>query len=476
MTVVGADITGCDLAAADLHGSLVDPALESMNFLNEIASRYPDAVSFASGRPSEVSFDVALIHSYIDAYCRYLTDELGYGQAELNRALFQYGRTKGIVHDLIARHLQIDEGITADPESIVVTVGFQEAMFAVVRALRADERDVLLAVSPTYVGLTGAARLADMPVWPVRAGPLGVDLDDLAAQVGRARAAGLRVRACYVMPDFANPSGVSMTADLRLSLLGAAADLGLLLLEDNPYGLFHAGEHTPTLKALDTHRQVVYLGSFAKTGFPGARVGYAVADQKVAGADGSVGSLADYLSRIKSMITVNTPAIAQAVIGGKLLLHGCSMTAANQQETAIYLANMRRLLSGLASRFPAWAARKAGADGQAGADGGGGADGQAGADGRGEVSWNAPSGGFFAVVTLPFPADDALMEYSARQHGVLWTPMSHFYAGDGGLHQARLACSQLTADQIETGLDRFAAMVADRLGRPGERGGPATPG
>ncbi len=70
------------------------------------------------------------------------------------------------------------------------------------------------------------------------------------------------------------------------------------------------------------------------------------------------------------------------------------------------------------------------------------------------------------MVTLPFPADDDLMEYSARAHGVLWTPMSHFYGGSGGTHQARLACSQLTTEEINTGLDRFAALVADRLATP----------
>ena len=67
-------------------------------------------------------------------------------------------------------------------------------------------------------------------------------------------------------------------------------------------------------------------------------------------------------------------------------------------------------------------------------------------------------------MTLPFAADDELMEYSASEHGVLWTPMSHFYAGQGGTRQARLACSQLTTEEIDTGLDRFAALVADRLG------------
>lgn len=438
MGVADVEVTGCDLAAGSLHGSLLDPALESMNFLNEIAGRYPQAVSFASGRPCEDFFDVQLLHQYLDAYCRYLTDELGFSASQLNQTLFQYGRTKGIVADLIASYLRVDEGIDVDPDSIVVTVGCQEAMFIVLRALRADDRDVLLAVSPTYVGLMGAARLADMPVWPVRGGPVGVDTGDLAAQVRRARQSGLRPRACYLMPDFANPSGVSMTVPLRRKLLELAAAEGILLLEDNPYGTFGSGPHRLTLKALDPARQVIYLGSFAKTGFPGARIGFAVADQRVGDGHGGTGLLADYLSRIKSMLTVNTPPLAQAVVAGKLLTHGFSLAKANEREKARYLENMRQLLAGLAKRFPARAAQ------------------------RREITWNSPTGGFFAVVTLPFAADDALMEYSAREHGVLWTPMSHFYADGGGLRQARLACSQLSSEQIELGLDRFAALVADR--------------
>jgi (S)-3,5-dihydroxyphenylglycine transaminase len=430
------DTLGHELTLATLHHSLTDPALASMNFLNEVGSRYPEAVSFASGRPFEEFFDVKLIHSYIDTYSGYLRDVRGFSDAQVNQALFQYGRTKGIVHELIARQLRRDEGIDVDPEALVVTVGCQEAMFIALRALRADERDVLLAISPTYVGLTGAALLADMPIWPVRGGPLGIDIDDLIRQIGRAREAGLRPRACYVMPDFANPSGVSMTVPLRHSLLDLAAREHILLLEDNPYGLFHDGSHVPTLKALDTGRQVVYLGSFAKTGFPGARVGFALADQRVAAGDGRVSLFADELSKIKSMLTVNTSAVAQAVVGGKLLEHDCSLVTANQRETAVYLRNLRQVLDGLRRRFHATEGTQP------------------------EVTWNAPHGGFFVVITLPFPADDAVLERSARDYRVLWTPMSHFYSGHGGLPHVRLAFSQLTPDLIETGLDRFAAFVA----------------
>ncbi|RQX11423.1 GntR family transcriptional regulator [Micromonospora ureilytica] len=425
------------IALADLHDSLADPVLDSMTFLNEIAGRFPDAVSFAAGRPYEEFFEVEAVHRYLRRYCDHLRDEHGLSEGQVNRTLLQYGRTKGIVHHLVATNLSVDEGIDVDPEAIVVTVGAQEAMFLVLRALRSDPRDVLLAVSPNYVGIRGAASLVDMTTLPVRDGSRGIDLVDLARVVRSARAAGQRPRALYLVPDFANPAGASLDRDTRLALLRAASEHDLLILEDNPYGLFHAGGDRPaTLKAMDDEGRVVYLGSFAKTGMPGARVGYVVADQPVAGPAG-IGLLADELSKIKSMVTVNTSPLAQAVIAGKLLEHGCSLVRANEREAGAYRRNLRHVLDGLAARFP-----KTGPEGD-------------------RVSWNTPAGGFFLVVTVPFVVDDALLERSARDFGVLWTPMHHFYADEGGRHQLRLSVSLLQPPQIEQGLDRLAALIRE---------------
>lgn len=431
-----------DLTTAELFGALEDPALNSMNFLNEVANLYPDAIQFAAGRPSEEFFDLEDLHRYLRVFCRYLAEELGYPDERVRRTVFQYGRTKGIIHELIATNLQLDEEIAVDPESIVVTVGCQEAMFLVLRALRADAHDVLLAVSPTYVGLTGAARLADLPVRPVATGELGVDLDDLVGNIRQARAAGLRPRACYLMPDFANPSGLSMDLPTRRRLLEIANDEDLLLLEDNPYGLFYDNAaRLPTLKAMDESRRVVYLGSFAKSVLPGARVGYVVADQRVTAADGTAGLFADQLSKIKSMLTVNTAPIAQAMVGGRLIEHDCSLAKANAQERDLYARNMRRIVAGLASRFPRAT------------------------DGSAQVAWTVPAGGFFIVVTVPFVVDDALLERSARDYGVLWTPMCHFYDQRYAVRALRLSCSAVTTDQIDPGVDRLTALINDHLGR-----------
>lgn len=409
--------------------------MESMNFLNEVAERFPGALSLAAGRPTEDFFDVADIPRYLDIFCDHLRKREGTSESDIRRILFQYGRTKGIIHELIAENLRLDEGIIVDPEAIVVTVGCQEAMYLVLRALRRDERDVLLAMSPAYVGIAGAAQLVDMPVLGVAGDANGVVLTDLADQVHAARARGLRPRALYLVPDFANPTGLSMTLSARAALLDAAGELGLLIMEDNPYGLFgsQGGARLPTLRALDTARQVVYLGSLAKTGFPGARVGYIVADQTVRSGEGPPSRLADELAKIKSMVTVNTSPIAQALIGGKLLESGGSLIKANAATIAKYGDNLRYFLRGLHERF----------------------------NGRPDVHWSMPTGGFFVVVTVPFAADNAALVYSAQEHKLLWTPMSHFYQGFGGENQLRLSISAVDRAGVDLGLDRLRALIDD---------------
>ncbi|MDH6554868.1 (S)-3,5-dihydroxyphenylglycine transaminase [Streptomyces sp. SAI-041] len=424
---------------SDLNTALGEPLLDSLTFLNEVAGRYPDAISFAAGRPVEDFYDVKDLVGHLHRYQEFLATELGRSEQQIVRALFQYGRTKGIMHELIARYLEADEGIVVDPESIVVTVGAQEAMYLVVRALCRDERDVALAVSPTYMGFTGAARLAGMRVLPVASGPLGVDLDDLRSQVRSARRLGLRPRCLYVVPDFSNPTGITLDVATRRRLLDVAGEEDLLLVEDNPYGLFTGrGDRLPTLKALDREQRVVYLESFAKTTLPGARVGFVVADQRVTGDGRDSGLFADELAKIKSMVTVNTSPLTQAVVAGQLLENDFSLARANARPIAVYRRNLDLLLDGLRDRF-------SGSDGP-------------------QVCWNTPTGGFFVVLTLPFTVDDALLERSAREHGVLWTPMRHFYTdSQGGCHQLRLSCSTLTPQEIETGLDRLAAFVAAQL-------------
>ena len=424
------------LNLADLHEVLTAPVSESMNFLNEVAHRFPDAVSLAAGRPFEGFFDLDDVHRRLDVFAQYLRERLGGDEVRVRRTILQYGRTKGIIHELIARHLQVDEGITVDPEAVVVTVGCQEALYLTLRALRRTDRDALLAVTPSYVGAYGAAELVDMPVLPVRAGDDGIDLDDLVSVVRHARESGVRPRGLYLVPDFSNPTGARLSLEIRRRLLDIAAAEDFLILEDNPYGLLGDEDGPPTIKALDEQARVVYLGSFAKTGLPGARVGYVIADQQVA-SPGTTSLLADQLGKLKSLLTVNTSPLAQAVIGGKLLENGHSLRAANAREAQVYRANLAHTVAGLERRFPAGAAGP-------------------------RVTWTVPAGGFFLVLHVPFPAGDDLLEVSAAKHRVLWTPMHHFYAEARPRDAIRLSFSHLLPDEIDLGLDRLAAFIREQ--------------
>ncbi|ANN17106.1 aminotransferase [Amycolatopsis orientalis] len=428
-----------ELRLTDLHASVADPGMDTMNFLNEVTARYPDAVSFAPGRPYAGFFDTEQIFGYVRRYLDHLADR-GHSPDQVREAVFQYGPAAGLIRELIADSLRVDEGIEVPPESIVVTVGCQEAMFLTVRALISGPDDVLLVASPCYVGITGAAKLLDAEVVAVEEDDDGLSCEALEAAVEAVRARGKRPRAVYVVPDHSNPSGVTMPLEARRALLDLAGRLGLLVLEDSPYRRVSPGPQIPALKALDRTRQVIHLGSYAKTVFPGARVGFVVADQPVLAPDGGTGLLAAELAKIKSMITVNTSPLSQAAVAGALLDSGGRVSEFATETSAYYGEAMRRTLECLEHEFPAGLRARLG------------------------VSWNAPGGGFFLTLRVPFPADNAALTRSAQDFGVIWTPMSYFYPQGGGRTTIRLSTSYLTHADIEKGVARLRGFVESEAG------------
>ncbi|MFG3228674.1 aminotransferase class I/II-fold pyridoxal phosphate-dependent enzyme [Kitasatospora sp. NPDC048194] len=423
------------LRKEELHASVSDPVLDTMNFLNEVTIRYPEAVSFAPGRPYEGFFDTEQLFAHLRRYLDHLAEQ-GDGPDAVRTKLFQYGPTAGLINGLIADSLRKDEGIDVDPASIVVTVGCQEAMFLTLRALFAGPGDVLLATSPCYVGITGAAALLGIPVTAIEEEPDGLSCAAVEAAVRAERARGRRPRALYVVPDHSNPSGTTMPRRAREELLALAERLDLLVIEDNPYRLVSTGERLPTLKALDTGRRVVHLGSYSKSVFPGARIGFVVADQTVRDGAGTTGLLADELAKIKSMVTVNTPPIAQAAVAGMLLAADGRLSELNAGPAKHYGEVLATVLEQLEKHFPQERRRALG------------------------LSWNVPSGGFFLTVKVPFAADNAALLRSAEEHGVIWTPMSYFYPQGGGEHTMRLSFSYLTRADVEDGIARLARFVA----------------
>ncbi|MFF3641292.1 aminotransferase class I/II-fold pyridoxal phosphate-dependent enzyme [Streptomyces sp. NPDC002564] len=422
------------LHKAELHAGVSDPVLDTMTFLNEITSRHPQAISFAPGRPYDGFFDSEQIFTHLRRYLNHLQEQ-GSSPQQVRTALYQYGPTAGQIREIIADSLRADEDIDVPAESIVVTVGAQEAMLLVLRALISGPDDVLLVSSPCYVGITGAARLLDIAVTPVEEREDGLSCADLEAVIRDERARGRRPRAFYVVPDHSNPSGTTLGPRARTELLDLAARHGILILEDSPYRLVSPGPPLPTLKSQDRARTVVHLGSFSKTVFPGARVGFVVADQPVVDAGGRTGLLADELAKIKSMVTVNTSSLSQAVVAGALLAAGGRVSELNTAASAYYGDAMRATLRELDAHLPADRREALG------------------------VRWNEPTGGFFLTLRVPFRADNAALERSAQDFGVIWTPMTYFYPGGGGLHGIRLSTSYLTPAQIAEGTGRLARFI-----------------
>ncbi|HEY5987135.1 MAG TPA: PLP-dependent aminotransferase family protein [Streptosporangiaceae bacterium] len=422
------------LQKEELHGSVRDPVMDTMNFLNEITLRYPEAISFAPGRPYDGFFDTEQVVSYIRRYLDHLA-ESGNSPGQIRDALFQYGPTAGRIRELIANSLREDENIVVPPSSIVVTVGCQEAMFLALRVLIAGPKDVLLAASPCYVGITGAARVLDIELTAVEEREDGLRCADVDAAVRSERARGRRPRAFYVVPDHSNPLGTTMPEQTRHDLLELAAHHDILILEDSPYRLVSPGPQLPTLKSLDRCRRVVHLGSFSKTAFPGARLGYVVADQVVVDSAGRTSLLADEFAKIKSMVTVNTSPLSQAAVAGMLLKSGGRISELNIEAAAYYGNSMRATLRQLDQCFSADHRAALG------------------------VRWNKPNGGFFLTMGVPFRADNAALARSAQDFGVIWTPMSYFYPHGGGDDSIRLSISYLTQADITEGIIRLARFI-----------------
>ncbi len=296
----------------------------------------------------------------------------------------------------------------------MVTQGAQEAMVVLLLGLFDPAVDVLLASDPTYIGITGLAAIAGIETLPVASDEQGLELGALRAAIAAARARGKRPRAFYHVPDFNNPLGTRMPLEDRRRLLALLRDEEVLLFEDNAYGMFvFDGEPLPTLKALDRDGVVIYLGSFSKTLYPGLRLGYLVAGQEVAGPDGKKVPLAVELSKVKSLTTVTTSPLLQAVAGAILLENDCSLRRVVAAKLPFYRGNRDRMLGCLEKELGPVAG----------------------------VSWNRPAGGFFLTVSLPFAFGAAEVEACAGGHGVIVCPMSYFALSPGREKQVRLSFS-----------------------------------
>jgi len=409
-----------------------------MNFLNEIVMKYPQAISFAPGRPMEAHFAVESCVSSIAEFVASSAEDRGLCQQQIWNELGQYSRTNGTINDLIAKQLARDEGIHVSPESIVVTVGAQEAMAVVLAGIFEPGKDVLLTSDPTYVGITGLARVLGISVVPIPAGEDGLE-PERVEQVIRECSEWGHPRALYDIPDFNNPLGTSMPLEHRRQLLDVCARNDVLIIEDNPYGMFvYEGERLPTLKALDKEQAVLYVGSFAKTLFPGLRLGYLVADQQV----NAKQVLAEELSKIKSLLTVNTSPLLQAFAAAILRRENGTLQGLMERRIKDYRRNRDIMCGCLASEFSCL---------------------------TDFVHWNRPRGGFFLTLQLPFHFGGQELQRCASDYGVIVSPMKFFTMGRRRDSQVRLSFSYESEELIREGIHRLGSFVKDTIAQQPHR-------
>jgi (S)-3,5-dihydroxyphenylglycine transaminase len=422
----------------DCTAASPEPVLEVMNFLNEVAADYPRAVSFASGRPSETLFRDDL---WTEAPSRFMKHLTGLHHGDANRAaklLAQYGRTGGLINDLIAEQLRRDEGLACVPEQIVVTAGCQEAILLCLQALCTGPADVVLVRNPTYIGITGAAHYLDVKLLAVEPAFGERFSDRLASLVSSLNVTGSVPRALYLTPDFDNPTGSVLPIEERRAILEICSRSRIAVLEDNPYGMFcYDGDRLPTMAAIDEAGVVIYMSTYSKTICPALRVGCAVVPPRLFGSWSESRSLVTELIQRKSFLTVNTSQFNQAVVGGVLLLENCSLGRCARQAADHYRHNRNAMLASLERAF---SIRDCG------------------------IEWNRPGGGFFLTLSLPFTFGRREVLACAEDYQVLPMPMSFFsLSGSSHTNSVRLAFSNVEQPDIEIGIDRLAQYVRKRL-------------
>jgi len=383
----------------------------TMKILNDIAGQYPDAISFAAGRPPDDGIECPNTEVAI----RRLLDH----DKNLNRRVIgQYSKTNGIILDTLSKYLRVSNVGDFDPEHLMVTNGAQEAILLALAVLVGKDK-VAIAPDPTYVGITGPAEIFGYALETFK------DDADFVDEVERRAQRMPPVGLVYVVPDFANPSGRVMPADERRRLVQVAERYGFHILEDCVYRLYrYEANPEPTIKSFDRTGKVIYVESFAKTVLPSLRTAVVTVDDRAATSN----TLADRMVAAKSYASVATSPIAQTVLAGLLIDIDCQIDRLVAPRRAQLKANRDLLLQSLAQVL-------------------------------GETvgfRWHKPVGGFFLTLEVPraFASLDDLLD-CAKRAGVIAMPMNLFSPSGRHGNQIRLAFSNVTHTDIRDGVARL---------------------
>ena len=362
--------------------------------------------SFAGGYPSAETFPMEEIH-------RTMSEVIDKYQGKA----FQYGATQGVMElrEAVAQRYGVPV------ERVQITSSSQQGIDVCTRVL-VNPGDVILTSSPSYLG-------ALQSFCSYRADIRGVaHTDDLEAYrqawekvIDGASAEGRKIKFLYMIPDFQNPSGESLTLEERHMLIALAQKHDFLIVEDSPYReLRYEGEHVPTMYSLDPDK-VIHLGSFSKIFAPGFRLGWALAHPDIL----------DKIYVCKQSLDL-CPPIFDQYVAAEFLRSG-RLDANLSKTMALYRSKRDLLLNLLEKHMPEG------------------------------VRWTRPEGGLFLFLTMPDGFDAVKFYDKALDAGVAYVAGEFFHPDRSGKNTMRLNFSFMTPEKISAGIELLAKLLRDEI-------------
>lgn len=382
------------IAAREIHGSFID---ETIGIL---ANGPASTISFAVGAPAPEALALVGVSELVErVLARDGHRALGYGVTEGDPEL----------RDIVAASAR-ERGAHVSAEDVIVTAG---ALQAIDLACRVFVRpgDLVVVESPAFANALSALRNHGARILEVPVDGDGLDVCEAERVL---RATHERPRLFFVVPNFQNPTGATLSEERREQLLALAAQYGALVLADDPYGaLRFRGEPLPDLATLAVNTGIVSVGTFSKTFLPGLRVGWAIADR----------------------------ATVRRMAAAKQTMDSCTSTFSQRlavefhaRPVAVHLAALRALYAEKQERARvALAAELSGLG----------------------IGWNDPEGGFYLWVTLPAGRSSRVLLDAALAEGVAFVPGDAFAVAADHSHAFRFSYSAPQPERIGEGVRRL---------------------
>jgi 2-aminoadipate transaminase len=372
----------------------------------------PGIISFAGGLPSPKTFPIA-------EFAKACADVL----AKDGQAALQYAASEGFpaLREFVADELGRQSAAAGvawkvDPEQVLITTGSQQALDLIAKIL-IDKDSPVLVETPAYLGALQAFTPMEPRYVSIASDDEGVLIDDVRRKAKDARF-------LYVIPNYQNPTGRSMSEAGRAALSAEAQSLGLPIIEDNPYGDLWFDAPPPASLMARNPDGCIYMGSFSKTLAPGLRLGFLVAPK----------ALYPKLLQAKQAADLHTPSFNQRIVAevlkdGFIDRHVPTIRALYKSQCEAMLAALQRELAGTG------------------------------------IQWNQPSGGMFLWLTLPahMNAVDLLPKAVARN--VAFVPGAAFYADNPQHSTLRLSFVTASIEQINVGIAALAAVIKLELSK-----------